>query len=175
MAYIPRYRGLGADPALVSSISSAIARMENVNPSYHNPGGLIAAPGCISRPGQIAICPDDATGEAGLERQVGIDIDRGWTLNQLINSWAPVCSDPICQGNNPTAYANNVATWTNLPQDVPLSTLNTDASAAVAASDVSAPFDLSSITADLSSMDSTGWMWVAGAVGLAILAYVVLD
>ena len=161
------YRGLGADPTQVALISSAITRMENVNPSYHNPGGLIAAPGCTSRPGQIAICPDDATGQAGLTRQVGIDIDRGWSLNELINSWAPVCADPICKGNNPTAYANNVSSWTGLPQDVPLVSLNTDTSAAVDASGAPVDFSASDVAA---AGDSSGWYWAAAIGGALVLA-----
>jgi len=156
---------MGADSSLVSQISSAIARQENVNPSYNNPGGLIAAPGCTSRPGQIAICPDAATGQAGLERQVGIDIDRGWTLNQLINSWAPACSDPICQGNNPSAYSSNVATWTGLPQDVPLSGVDLTAGSG-GGSDSLLP-DFSSLT----SSDSS-WMWAAAIGGALVLALV---
>jgi len=146
----------------VSQISAAIARQENVNPSYNNPGGLIAAPGCTSRPGQIAICPDAATGEAGLERQVGIDIDRGWTLNQLINSWAPACSDPICKGNNPSAYSSNVSTWTGLPQDVPLSSLDLG-------TDSNPPADSSGDIASL-FQDSQGWWWAAAIGGAIILA-----
>ena len=164
---VPRYRGLGADPSQVTAISDAIARMENTNPSYNNPGGLVAGPGSTgTAPNGIAIFPDASTGRAALERQVGIDIDRGWSLNQLINSWAPTGCGVMCQGNNPTAYANNVATWTGLPQDVPLNTLNTDASAAVDAAGVT--FDTSAVG------DSSGWMW-AGVIGLAILAAMALD
>ena len=156
---IVRTRGLGASPTLVTSISDAITRMENTNPSYNNPGGLIAGPGAIgTAPNGIAIFPDAATGRAALERQVGLDIDRGWTLNQLINSWAPVCPDPICKGNNPTAYSNNVSSWTGLPQDVPLDSY-------------SASVDTSGDVLDMvEASDGSGWWWAAALGGAILLA-----
>lgn len=162
-------RGLGASPTLVTSISDAITRMENVNPTYHNPGGLIAAPGCTSRTGQIAICPDDVTGRAGLERQVGIDVDRGWTLNELINSWAPACADPICKGNNPSAYAQNVSSWTGLPTDVPL--------ASYGDSGASGSWDTSGIdTLDaLNTLDMSSPLVWASAALFAILLYMAVE
>lgn len=159
-------RGLGADASLVSSLSNAITRMENTNLSYNNPGGLVAGPGSIgTAPNSIAIFPDAATGRAALERQVGIDVDRGWTLNEIVNSWAPICSLPICKGNNPTQYSANVSSWTGLPQDVPLSTLNTDATAAPDVGDVT--LDPGGIAG---SGDSSGWMWAAAIGGALLLA-----
>ena len=147
-------RGLGG---MVQDISAAIARQENVASQYNNPGGLIAAPGCTSRAGQIAICPDAATGQADLERQVQVYVDRGATLSSMLNAWAPAsCGGSLCTGNDPSVYAQNVSSWTGLPVDVPLSTLAATggtSSAAGSEPDSSVPaLDLSSL--DLSSLVS---------------------
>jgi hypothetical protein len=108
---------------VIQDISAAIARQENVPAQYNNPGGLIAAPGCTSRPGQIAICPDAATGEADLERQVQLYAGRGASIADMIHAWAPACNQPICAGNNPDIYTSNVATWTGLDPNTPINLL----------------------------------------------------
>jgi hypothetical protein len=163
-------RGLGG---VVQDVAAAIARQENVNPAYNNPGGLIAAPGCTSRPGQIAICPDAATGQADLERQVQLYVDRGATLASMLNAWAPAsCAGSLCAGNNPSIYTQNVSAWTGLPADIPLSTLVASGGTSIAAgsgsdSSVSA-LDLSSLPSfDISSIDPS--LLMVGA-GIGILA-----
>ena len=167
---VRRRRGLGAAPDVVAKLAAAIARMENVNPAYNNPGGLIAAPGCTSRPGAIAICPDAETGQAGLERQVGLDIDRGMTLADLVNSWAPKCSAPICKGNDPTVYAANVSSWTGFDLNVPLNQLGgavVGDSGGGAASDI--PLDSGALV-DAGTFDlGTAAVW-----GIGLLAAVLL-
>jgi len=141
-------RGVGG---MVQDISAAIKRQENVAPQYNNPGGLIVAPGCTSRPGQIAICPDAATGQADLERQVQLYVDRGATLSSMLNAWAPAsCGGSLCDGNNPSVYTQNVASWTGLPVDVPLSSLAAGGGATPAAGSGS---DTSGSALDLSSLD----------------------
>ena len=157
---------------IVQDLASAIARQENVSPAYNNPGGLIAAPGCTSRPGQIAICPDAATGEAGLERQIQLDINRGWTLSDLIGSWAPKCNQPICAGNDPATYTANVATWTGLPTDIPLNSISATGAAAAPSLDTSA-IDTASVI-DLSGFSGSGWIW-GGAVAAVLLLALALE
>lgn len=167
-----RIRGLGADPSIVKTLADAITRQENVNPAYHNPGGLIAGPGCTSRPGQIAICPDDATGRADLERQVGIDIDRGWNLSDLINSWAPAqCGGSLCTGNNPSVYTQNVSQWTGFPTDVPLNALDSSASGG----SWDTVDNLSLPSSDLLPSDSSGWLWAGVALVGALVVVSVID
>jgi hypothetical protein len=156
-------RGMGG---VVQDVAAAIKRQENVNPAYNNPGGLIAAPGCTSRPGQIAICPDAATGQADLERQVQLYADRGYNLSDMINAWAPAsCPGSLCTGNNPSAYTANVSAWTGLPANVPLNQLGAGVSPSLDTSAVdTSGVDLSAAGA----VDSSGWLW-AGAIGAALL------
>ncbi len=151
-------RGLGG---VVQDVAAAITRQENVNPAYNNPGGLISAPGCTSRPGQIAICPDAATGQADLERQVQLYVDRGYNLSDMLDAWAPAsCPGSLCTGNNPSVYTQNVAAWTGIDPSIPLSTLATSGgeptSAAGSGSDssgsalnLSSSFDLASLVSNL--------------------------
>lgn len=160
---------------IVQDISAAIARQENVNPAYNNPGGLIAAPGCTSRPGQIAICPDAATGQADLERQVQIYVDRGATLSSMLNAWAPAsCGGSLCTGNNPSVYTQNVSSWTGIDPNVPLSSLAADGGITIP---VAGPgpdssgsvldFSFSASAFDVSAIDPT---LLAIGAGIGILA-----
>lgn len=162
---------------LVQDVSAAIKRQEGVNPAYNNPGGLIAGPGCTSRPGQIAICPDTATGQADLERQVQIYVDQGASLSSMLNAWAPAsCPGSLCTGNNPSVYIANVSGWTGLNPDVPLSDLVAGGgtiSAAGSGSDISSSgsgLDLSS-SFDLSSIDP---LTLAIGAGIGILTLFLL-
>lgn len=162
-------RGMGA---LTQDLAAAIARQENVNPAYNNPGGLIAAPGCTSRPGQIAICPDPATGQADLERQVQLYINRGYNLSDMINAWAPAsCPGSLCTGNNPSVYTANVATWTGIDPSVPLNQIGTvSPSVSVPPSLDTSPVDTSGL--DLSSIDtSSPWLWAGAAAAVLLLAF----
>lgn len=158
-------RGVGG---VVQDIAAAISRQEGINPAYNNPGGLIAAPGCTGRaPNGIVICPDAATGQAALERQIQIDIDRGQSINELIRSWAPVGCGPMCAGNDPATYAANVARWTGIDPNTPLRQLQT--SGATGSWDVG-PFDLSSVVDDASAVDWQSLVpWAIG--GLLLLLW----
>jgi hypothetical protein len=169
MYLVRNSRGLGG---IVQDIAAAITRQENVAASYNNPGGLIAAPGCTSRPGQIAICPDLATGQAGLERQVQLDIGRGMTLSELINSWAPKCSLPICKGNDPATYAAHVSDWTGLDLNTPLASMADSGSVSAPAS-ASGSWDVPA-TIDLSGLDFSGGSMLPIALGIGLLAVVLL-
>jgi hypothetical protein len=162
-------RGLGG---IVQDIAAAIARQENTNPAWNNPGALMSAPGCTSRPGAVAICPDLATGEAGLERQIQLNIDRGLTLDEFFAGKPGVyaCYAPAAAGNRPDQYAANVAGWTGLPENVPLSSLPAGgASADWAGSDVvdeSSPIDTESI--------GSGMWWVLGGLAALVILREVL-
>ena len=165
------YLGLGD---LVSDISAAITQMENTNPAYNNPGALIAGPGQVGTASNgIAIFPDPATGQAALQRQVQLDIDKGWTLSQLINSWAPTGCGAMCAGNNPTAYTQFVAGQTGIDPNAVLSSLQagemSTGDGTVYTPDVST-VDLSSLgSIDFSSLTTWGLL-AAGALLLYFLA-----
>ncbi len=69
----------------------------------HNPGDLEHAPGeSHDGTGIVGKFTDDADGWAALERQLQIDAQRGWTLDQLVHVYAPPPE------NNPGAYINSI-------------------------------------------------------------------
>ncbi len=111
---------------LLFKIASAIAGEEgyfssdpNVRPRRdHNPGDLRAAPWLIhpQKDGGFWKAASDAEGIAGLYHQLALDIARGMTLRQLVNSWAPT-SD----GNNSARYLADVMRRTGIADaDTPL-------------------------------------------------------
>lgn len=165
--YLVSHRGFSG---VVQALAAAITRQENVNPTYNNPGALIAAPGCTSRAGAIAICPDAATGEAGLERQIQLYIDRGLSISDMMAKWAPKCDQPICAGNDSATYAANVSSWTGYDSSVPMSSLISGAS-----NESGAPgpdFFNSFVGSDSFFSDLDPWT-VGIAAGIVILAMVV--
>lgn len=111
--------------AAIRALADAITRMEGYAPGTrawrnNNPGNLRDYK---KTNGQWAIWPtlphDDkgfpqfATPEAGraaLERDLGLKVGRGMTLEQIIYAWAPP-SD----GNNTAQYLANVVAWTKMP------------------------------------------------------------
>jgi len=170
-------RGLGAS-ALASQVAAAITRQENTNPAYNNPGGLVSGPGQIgTAPNGIAIFPDPATGQTAEVNLVQKYIDNGASIASMINSWAPAPSAAcggMCTGNNPSAYAQNVATWTNLDPTVPLNSLTAATGTGAGSSyDTSGSgIDLTSVAGfDLSSIDWSSWApWATvAAIGISLV------
>lgn len=53
-----------------------------------------------------------AEGLAGLYHQLALDIAKGWTLKQLLNSYAPPTD-----GNNTDQYILNVMAWTGIASE----------------------------------------------------------
>lgn len=111
---------------LIGKIASAIARQEGFFDAIDsrpkidcNPGDLRAAP-WLTHPKQDGgywRADSDAEGNAGLFHQIALDIARGMTLRQLINSWAPASDG----ANQPTTYLANVMKWTGIATaDAPL-------------------------------------------------------
>lgn len=165
-------RGLGQSSSLVAQIAAAITRQEGANPAYNNPGNLRAGPGQVgTSPNGLAIFPDMATGEAALENQVQLNINRGLTLEEFFAGKPGVYAGyaPAADSNQPNVYAANVSQWTGIPTDVPLNTLSAGGGSA-SPSDSLLP-DIGSI--DLSSVfsgDSSMWIWA----GVAILGAIVI-
>jgi hypothetical protein len=175
-----QWRGNGLGD-LVSSIAAAITQMENANPALNNPGNL-TVPGT----GKLASYPDLATGEAALDNQIQLNINRGLNLEQFFGGepgvyagYAPAPSAACgggCTGNNPSNYANFVAGQIGADTSTPLSQLQAGASGA--STDFSGALaDLSGDSTDTSVSDSSGGIsstvlsaLAAAAVGLAVWA-----
>jgi hypothetical protein len=162
-----RQAGLGG---IVQDLAAAIARQENTNPAWNNPGALRSGTGMIgvSSTG-IAIFPDLATGEAALERQVQLNIDRGLTLDEFFGGKPGVYAGyaPAADSNRPYQYAANVAGWTGLPENVPLSSLSAGgASSDWASSDV--------VDSGVIDTASSGVWWAVGGLAAILILREVL-
>ena len=110
----------------VELLACAIASQEG----FFTPGTTPAVrnnPGDIRYAGQKGALPpahpnDIATfstlplGVAALFRQLWLQVASGQTVRQIIAAWAPAGVD----GNNNTAYLQNVLAWTGLPADTPV-------------------------------------------------------
>ena len=168
-------RGLGAS-TLAQTIASAITRQENTNPAYNNPGGLVSGPGQVGTASNgIAIFPDLATGQAAELNLVQKYIDNGASIASMINAWAPAPSAAcggMCTGNNPSAYAQNVGTWTGIDPTIPLNSMG-GASASTGAAVDTGSADVFNMPSglDLSSIDWTApFPWViAASVGIGLV------
>ncbi len=99
---------------LIQRIVLAIFRQEGMPADYPNPGNLRGAvwlPGSHVHNGFWE--PDSrAQGVAGAAHLVALRIAEGYTLAELIGSWAPV------PDGNPTAqYIANVKQWAAIPDE----------------------------------------------------------
>lgn len=100
----------------MTKLAQLISRMEGfgipgaIPTLRHNPGDLEHAPD-ESHPDDnpVGEFVDDETGWAMLERQLQLDASRGWTLEQLVNTYAPPPQ------NNPTQYLNFLCAGLGLP------------------------------------------------------------
>lgn len=108
----------------MQDFAAAITRFEGTCPSpdscqNNNPGNLRAGPGATGTDSRgIAIFPDYTTGEAALEHQIGLNIDRGLTLQQFFTGLPGVYA-----GYDKTApnYTSTVAGWLSIDPNAPLS------------------------------------------------------
>ena len=156
------------------TLAEAIAKQEGFGNSGNLPTRL-NNPGDLTYQGQAGATPYTVIGDDGVSRtfaqfqtpdagwqaldnQLNLDAGRGLTISQEIAKWAPA-SD----GNNPTGYTANVASWTGLDP----STSVADALAG-ATSDPSGggSVDLSSVLGDVASLNP--WL-LAGALGAGLL------
>jgi hypothetical protein len=114
--------------SLISDLAAAITRQEGFAPGtaayrYNNPGNLMDPgnriwPEYPKAPSGEVIFPDLSTGQAALENDLGIKVNRGMTLTGLLSMYAPPSQ------NDTAAYIANVSSWTGLPTNVPLNTLD---------------------------------------------------
>lgn len=172
--------GMGAVSTTTSAISQAIVRMEGANPAYaanNNPGNLHYAgqPGATPGAGGFARFATYQDGLDALQNQVALNINNypGLTLDTFFAGQRDASGNvvpggypgyaPAADSNQPLTYSANVASWTGIPSDIPLSqvvsggggTIDTsqldtgDGSTLVDTSDdtgTTPGFDLSSIT-----------------------------
>jgi hypothetical protein len=119
-----------ADSSLVQSLSNAIAQFEGYNvpgsvaQRNNNPGNLRAGPGQIGTDSKgYAIFPDTQTGFAALHNQVGLNIDRGLSLQTFIGGQPGVYPGyaPATDANNVNNYVSYLSSKLGIDPNVPLS------------------------------------------------------
>lgn len=125
--------GLGAvqllDPGVTQTIAGAIQRQEGWYPGSvayqnNNPGNLIYAgqAGATAGPGGFAQFGSYQAGLDALQNQLQLYAARGLTIQEMMDVYAPA-SQP---GNNPVAYASNVAGALGVSPDTRLLDLGGD-------------------------------------------------
>lgn len=108
------------------SLDSAIAQFENVDPSHNNPGGLqyntyTQGLGASSgTPGGLANFPDLATGQSAEDALVQHYANNGYTLQDMISTWAP----GSVPGNNPGNETASIASSTGFNPAAPVSSMS---------------------------------------------------
>jgi hypothetical protein len=109
-------------PDLLYRLASGIATIEgffvagSLPARNNNPGDLRAAPWLAHQTVKdFWQAPSLAMGIAGLYHQIALDVARGYTLRQMVTTWAPP-SD----GNNTERYVSDLSALTGIPPDQPL-------------------------------------------------------
>lgn len=179
--------GLGA--LNYPQIGAAITKFEgspgSVNYRNNNPGNLVyasweSAYGCSpGGEGGFAKCPTMEAGQEILDKRVTDLASSGKSLSELLSIWA----GPQYPGNSQASYDNyvsSVAADTGLDPSLPISQqLSPGSDSSVSLETPATGYSVSDLTAILpEGFDySSGPNWgviAAGAVGLALLAYVAL-
>jgi hypothetical protein len=149
-----RYRRGRVSRALgdINTVAATIQQVEGYYPGSlayrnNNPGNLmyVGQPGATQGANGLAVFSSYDAGYQALLNQINLDASRGETISQFTAKYAPASA-----GNDPTSYANTIASAAGLSPSDPLS-------AALASSDGSAALDLSSVfpSLDLSPIDFT--------------------
>jgi hypothetical protein len=190
--------GLGASSAspAVATIASTIQTVEGYYPGSlayndNNPGNLIfnnqagatKGPPMAGTPYFYAVFPSYDDGYQALVNQINTYANQGLTINQMMAKYAPATDangNPTT--NNPTSYANQIATALGVSADATLSdALAGNATAGIPAPDTSTLFnsatdpvtslftDVGSAISDGSISDITDGDWGTLAAGVAIL------
>lgn len=102
---------------LIDALAAAIARQENVNPKFNNPGAIMDVE-YYKQTKQFRLQQYGSMEEGwqALKQLVGKYVDRGETLTSFFTKYAPSGHG----ANNPSNYASNVATWLGIPTNVEL-------------------------------------------------------
>lgn len=178
-------RGLG--DTLVSSLAAAIRQVEGYNPNFapnNNPGNLIyvgpnqnGQTGVTKGAGGFAKFMSPASGESALEWQAQNYIDRGYTLTDFINTWAPPNTQNDAGGKQTqqmtTNYVASVAASTGIDPNIPLNSIQSSYSGPGSYS----PSDSSSFdsSTDTSSDPLSSWLPSFGSDQTYDLAGMVLS
>ena len=149
----------------MDQVAAAIQTQEGYYPGTvayknNNPGNLGPTPWTQSQPGYagvgaggFAMFDSPASGTAAMDALIQNYSNRGYTVQQMLNAWAPACADGstpmggVCangaaQVNNPTLYAQNVAAAAGVTPDTLLSqVLVSDGSGGYVAVDSGTPVD----------------------------------
>jgi hypothetical protein len=170
------YRPRSGFGATVQDLAGGITRFEGACSSpgvcrNNNPGNLRAGPGSTGVDARgIAIFPDFETGEAALERQIGLNIDRGLTLDEFFGGKQGVYAGyaPAADQNNPGQYSSTVASWIGIDPSIPLSSaLSGEGTPILDSGDGSGgPFDFAT---DQSPGLSSGAIAALGIAAVALL------
>lgn len=165
-------RGLGAavevlPGATVQTIAATIQQVEGYYPGSiayrnNNPGNLIYAgqAGAVPGAGGFAKFATYQDGLDALNSQIQLYAGRGLTIQQMMNVYAPAGD-----GNNPGAYANQVAAALGVGPDTAL----TDLTGASGNASVYSSADLVAVGLP-SSLDPAVLGAAAAAVGVALYA-----
>ena len=112
----------------ISELAQAIARFEGFVPGTrayrnNNPGNLRTWGSLPRDSAGYAIFPTPEAGWAALERQVGLNIARGLTLEEFFAGKPGVYAGyaPSADANDPANYARTVAGWLGIGTGEPLS------------------------------------------------------
>ncbi len=129
-------------------------------------------------PQGFVIYPSYEAGYSALLKDLGIKINRGMTLEQLITMYAPAKGDTVNGfdlSNNTSAYIQSVARQTGLPTNVPLQNIATGgAGEPPEPADNTFPALLPVMSAGGSIIQGVDDAVVIGAViGLAVLVWIV--
>lgn len=112
-------QGLGQTNSGAAAIAATIQTVEGYYPgtiayTNNNPGNLmyVGQSGATQGPGGYAVFPSYDAGYQALLNQIQSYADQGLTIDQMMNLYAPAPSascTTACAGNNPSAYANQIA------------------------------------------------------------------
>jgi hypothetical protein len=111
-----------------SAIGAAMAKFENVNPDYHNPGGVSYGTYALqhgavgSTHNGIAIFPSLEAGQTAQDALIASYASKGATISGMISEWSPVSA----KGNSAEKtqnYINSVASDLGVSADTPVSKL----------------------------------------------------
>ena len=161
-------RGFGQ----LSTVAATIQQIEGYYPgslayTNNNPGNLRYAgqPGATGQDANgFAVFPTYAAGYQALLNQINLDASRGMTIQQFTNSYAPAADN-----NNPTSYAQSIASATGLsPSDSLTAAISGSGSGSSTTPDLSSGVDLSSLLPDLSGIDFTDPTTIAVTIAIGL-------
>ncbi len=113
--------------SVITSLADAITKMEGYYPGSlawrnNNPGNIRGGRVYPQYPldsNGFTVFPDQATGRAALEADMAYKVGQGMTLESLVYKYAPPTDN-----NDSAQYVANMASWTGLPVNVPLNSLD---------------------------------------------------